>query len=293
MVIKYDADFVNSPLTCDSVNCLWSLYQMIYKYGFVFYRLAKWLESSREIAEIAVRGDKIKDLESDHARFAETRKGIEEILRLDFTGLGLRLTYKALLRFKEQRIQPSDPQHARRQYLETIMDIDRRLKDELENSWFKFISEDKAKLYNDQSPFGELVVNNFPSATADIKDAVECFALDKWTAAAHHCMGAIQVGLIVLAKDLGCTVDIFVDAWEDIINRVQGAVNALQKTKSKSDWKRMEPFYNEVISDLRAIQRAWRNPGAHFRRRYDEPEALKVLDRTKEFMQHLATRLQE
>lgn len=58
-------------------------------------------------------------------------------------------------------------------------------------------------------------------------------------------------------------------------------------------WKRLEAFYSELISDLRAVQKAWRNPDAHFRRPFTEAQALKVLERVRDFMQNLATRISE
>ena len=55
----------------------------------------------------------------------------------------------------------------------------------------------------------------------------------------------------------------------------------------------MEPFYTEAVLDLRAIKNAWRNPTMHFRRKYDESQALRVYETVGEFLGHLATRLHE
>src|SRR3989442_3450709 len=77
---RLDCAISGHQVSFDSVNCLWSLYEMIYKYGFAFYRLAKWLESMRSMSEILVRKDKIKDFKSEMERSVVAGEGIENIL---------------------------------------------------------------------------------------------------------------------------------------------------------------------------------------------------------------------
>jgi hypothetical protein len=62
---------------------------------------------------------------------------------------------------------------------------------------------------------------------------------------------------------------------------------------TKVRWKKVDGFYAEIVSDLRAIKVAWRNPDAHFRKPFNEAQARKVLDKVQDFMQHLATRIRE
>ena len=112
-------------------------------------------------------------------------------------------------------------------------------------------------------------------------------------------MGVVQVGLAALAKHLHIAVDPHVDDWNAIITKIEGAVTAKRRTatgpqaspRTKSNWKRIEPFYNEIISDIRAIKNAWRNPDAHFRRPFDEAQAKKVLEKVGDFMKNLADHL--
>jgi hypothetical protein len=68
------------------------------------------------------------------------------------------------------------------------------------------------------------------------------------------------------------------------------------KTKAtgvaKSNWNKQEAFCSEVISDVRDMRRAWRNPGFHFRLApIDESKAKKILDKTKDFMTTLTDNL--
>jgi hypothetical protein len=66
---------------------------------------------------------------------------------------------------------------------------------------------------------------------------------------------------------------------------IDGAVDNMKPpkdalTSKKSEWKQIEPFYSEVVSDARSVKDAWRNPTAHFRRQDDEFQAKKVLERS-------------
>src|SRR5262245_32040878 len=136
--------------------------------------------------------------------------------------------------------------------------------------------------FYDQPIFGEEVEAKFPEAINDIRDAGVCYAVGCSTAVVHHCMGVVQVGLIALANDLGLSLNIHLDTWENIIAAVERSVEAKRVSMHKAEWKEVEHFYSEATSDLRAIKNAWRNPTAHFRRRYDEQEGYKVVERTKE-----------
>jgi hypothetical protein len=95
---------------------------------------------------------------------------------------------------------------------------------------------------------------------------------------------------------MGNPIDLQTDDWNNIITKIEGAVIQKGKgataPKAKSEWKKVEPLYNEMISDVRAVKNAWRNPTAHFRRTYNEEQAEKVLRRVRDFMRNLATGLQ-
>jgi hypothetical protein len=172
-------------------------------------------------------------------------------------------------------------------------ELRRRIEGELKQRKFLYVALPKSAYYDQAELFGTLVANHFPSAIDDIIEAGNCFALGRWTATVHQCLGVMQIGLIALARHLKCSVNVHVDTWEDIIGKVQGGINAKRPTVTKARWKTLEPFYAEIVSDLRAVKVAWRNPDAHFRRPFDEAGALKVLEKVRDFMQNLATRVRE
>jgi len=105
-----------------------------------------------------------------------------------------------------------------------------------------------------------------------------------------------------LAAELNYAVDIYVDDWNEVIQQVESAIGKKKKAilssdppsrEEKSQWIQVEPVYNEVVSEIRAIKNAWRNPGAHYRYRrpYDQRDAKKILDKVGDLMRTLAEHL--
>jgi hypothetical protein len=136
------------------------------------------------------------------------------------------------------------------------------------------------------------VPEKFPSAIKHIEEAERCFALNRNTGCVFHLMGVMQVGLIELARHLRKPVDLF-DKWETLIGKVETGIDAKRSSMNSKRWRVVEHFYSEIVSDLRAVKNAWRNPTMHFRRTYDEAEAAKVKSKVKDFMLHLSLKVKE
>lgn len=183
-----------------------------------------------------------------------------------------------------------------------IKELIRQIEDDLSEVWFFHVPLSKVEFY-DRPYFGEDVESRFQEATDDMREAATCFALGRWTAVVHHCMGIVQVGMIELGKDLGCQLDKYLHDWNDMLTALGNAIEAKRvailggsKAKAlpdaKSRWAEREPFYHEVLSDVRDMKKAWRNPGFHFRLPpFDEAKAKKVLDKVCDFMKNLAENL--
>jgi hypothetical protein len=176
-----------------------------------------------------------------------------------------------------------------------LKEIRQRIEDDLKHVNFLLVPLSKVGYY-DQPFFGIEVEVKFPEALDDMREAGRCFALGRYSGVVLHCMGIVQCGLIKFAKPFRISIDIQMDDWNTIITKLDGAISERRKqilaanTKAaKSKWAKIEPYYAEVISDVRSIKSAWRNPGFHFRRRdFDEAKALKVLGHVKDFMTLLA-----
>lgn len=169
------------------------------------------------------------------------------------------------------------------------------ISDELVPLTFMFIPAAKAGYYKLPKKQFPKSWNAFPKARDDMADACKCYAINQNSACVFHCMGVAQVGLIALAKRLRVTVNLYVDMWNGIIIKIEEAIKKKHDavsgssvtTRTKSNWKKIEPFYSEAIIDIRAMKDAWRNPTAHSRRQYDEDEAKKILAKVSDFMENI------
>jgi hypothetical protein len=196
------------------------------------------------------------------------------------------------------RLLGSKPAWTNHQLAMDVKEVSQQIIDDLSELYFFHVPSVRVDFY-DKPIFGEKVERRFSSAIADIREAGNCFALGRWTGVVHHCMGAVQVGLTVLAEHLGISIDILVDDWNTIITKIEGAITVKRKDATraeatddqKSRWRRAQTFYNEIMIDVRAIKDAWRNPTAHFRRQYDETSSKKVLEKVGDFMRNLADNL--
>lgn len=199
-----------------------------------------------------------------------------------------------------QRIQDQWPHLVRQpeRLTHDVADLRSRIEDELKSVYFQLVPTSKVGYY-DEPFFGPEIETRFKPCVEDLREAGRCFALGRYTGVVLHCMGIVQVGLEALARNLRIRIDIQVDDWNAIITKIEGAIVPKKKKilgagspRQKSRWARVEPFYNDVISEVRAMKNAWRNPSFHFRRRdFDETKAKEVLDAVKNFMLNLQRNL--
>ena len=166
--------------------------------------------------------------------------------------------------------------------------LERLLQNELESTWFKFLSDEQAKYYQGPLLFGENVNKKFSPAATDIEEAGKCLALDRGTACVFHLMRVMEVGLKGLAAKLGIP---YAPSWESYLGQIDKRITAKHKTKG-INWKKDEPFYRDLLGLLIAVKISWRNPTMHVVRRYTPEEAEGVFDAVRAFMQALATKVE-
>ena len=110
-----------------------------------------------------------------------------------------------------------------------------------------------------------------------------------------HCMRVLEHGLKALAADVGETFD--TQQWAVIITIIEGRIKAMRTNgalgmdKAQKD-ARLQ-FLSEAAKDFAYFKDGWRNYVSHGRAAYDEHQAAGVLEHTKSFMNHSATRLSE
>lgn len=171
-----------------------------------------------------------------------------------------------------------------------IREVSSRIVQSLDSAHFLRLPERQAQYFVEPLHGWDSVIEQFPEATTSIEEASKCLALGRDTACVFHLMGVLQIALNHTAKSLRVKIDVRTATWNRILTDIESAIEAKRSTiKRKSAWKaRHEPFYAEVISDMRAVKNAWRNPTLHFWRTYTDEEATKIYDRTRELASTVA-----
>ena len=126
----------------------------------------------------------------------------------------------------------------------------------------------------------------FPRAHDEIQTAGRCYAYGEPTACVFHLMRVIDAGLRSVAASLAVSYD--ARNWSGIGQKIQSKMEEKYSTKT-DDWKRSEPFYASILTDIQAISRGHRNPVLHeLEKKYTEGEAHYLITVTGAFMVHLA-----
>jgi hypothetical protein len=165
-------------------------------------------------------------------------------------------------------------------------ELHNRLLDELDSRLFYVVGQDKAK-FLDQNWLSNSKINEaFPSAVPEFKRAGRCFAYTENTACVFHLMRVVDLGLRTVAASLQASYD--ARNWSGIADKINKLME--QKYQLKTDeWKKSEPFYASVLTDIQAISKAYRNEGVHDARRvYEEADADYLLTVVEHFMANLA-----
>ncbi len=127
------------------------------------------------------------------------------------------------------------------------------------------------------------------SVRDEFQRAGRCFAFGENTACAFHLMRIVEWAVKQVAQSLGSPSSIksLIDAADVIRSRME------EKYQTKSDdWKKTEPFYAQILGDIQAFSRGYRNDTAHnLERTYDEREAKYLLGVVENFAIHVIQEL--
>jgi len=162
---------------------------------------------------------------------------------------------------------------------------------ELKDRCFVFIPPHKAGAFEQDALFGNQVQQAFPSASRNIKDAGNCFALGLDNACVFHCMCVLEYGLHALANALGLSFT--VEQWHIILSQIESEIGKLADLPKSTQKLEDQEFYSRAAQEFRYFKDAWRNHVMHGRKVYTESDSDTVLRHVEEFMRHLSTRLRE
>ena len=162
---------------------------------------------------------------------------------------------------------------------------------ELQKRLFVFVPPERADTFDRDMLFGEMVEIGFPSASREIREAGNCYALGLNTACVFHCMRTLESGLRCLADRFGLKFEL--EQWQNVIEQIESKIEVLKSMPKSMQRVEDQEFYSKAAMQFAYFKDAWRNHVMHGRRSYDENEALRVFEHTGDFMLHLATKMHE
>jgi hypothetical protein len=157
---------------------------------------------------------------------------------------------------------------------------------ELRTRVFMSLSPDESRLHQKFAPMGRNVLECFPGAEYDIREAARCLALGHETAPVLHLMRVLEIGLAAMAVRFGVSFDY--RNWENIIGDIEKEIKAISAGKNKpADWKEQEALFADVAKEFRYFKNAWRNHAMHAREKYTLFEAKGIFQHVSGFMEAL------
>jgi len=147
------------------------------------------------------------------------------------------------------------------------------IKSELQSRVFYYVPGSMRDYY-DRNQFSDEVINKFPQAITDMKEAGKCFALGRNTAAAFHLVRVAEHGLNVICQEYGIQS---CDSWGKILQDLRGYAVDSQRKSRKSN---IMALHARIVG----VKDAWRDDTMHVNRLYDREEVEELFEFVKCFM---------
>jgi hypothetical protein len=166
-----------------------------------------------------------------------------------------------------------------------------RFYDEIKSTMFLYVGKDRQQFYTQPLiMFGEDLADKF-SIIHDVEEAGKSYAIGRNTACVFHLMRIMESGLRHLCGEAS-TYGISIPdpacnrSWDGWLKPIESELRKDRKLK-QSEWNSIEPVYAQVVSHIRTVSVAWRNPTMHVGIKYTGEEALDIFNATRGFMRHL------
>ena len=105
-------------------------------------------------------------------------------------------------------------------------ELNKRIEHELKGRKFYQLKPEVADLFDAAEPFGNGVALRFGSAVYDVREACNCFACERYTAAVFHLMRVLECALKQFAGMLGISYQINWDAYIKAVTKFLQTVDA-------------------------------------------------------------------
>jgi hypothetical protein len=169
------------------------------------------------------------------------------------------------------------------------------LRAEIKSRQFVYVPAHRTKFMQPRHFMSELTRESFPNARQEMAGAGRCHAVGEYTAAVFHCMRAVEIGLRVMAADLGVEFKFPLELadQENIIRGIESKIVAMKDRAKSAEKDADQQFYSEAAMQFRYFKDGWRVRAAHTRATYDEAQALAVIEHAATFLDGLSKRLKE
>jgi hypothetical protein len=262
---------------------------MLKAYAFKFANVCVTLESMKAPGALSPANAKPEVFLPSVGRLLKQATELDELVE-DIDVLRMSRTLRRLVKRLRESLR-GGPRVTEAKLVAIIGEVEEAILGELEGALFFAVSPSSEELYDQEELFGPKVNSNFgsPSSSFHIKEAGNCMALARWTAAVYHLMCVLEVGLDSMADALRLPAS--QKNWNTILDNIKTAIAALGPASGPT-WREDQVFFSTAALEFRLFK-PWRNDVAHGRAKVTEEEAKKVLTHVKSFMIHLSSRLKE
>lgn len=170
---------------------------------------------------------------------------------------------------------------------------------DLKKGHFVFVPSEKAKLLEQMPSQWEAVWEKISNCRFDTEEAVYSYCLGRNTASVFHSMRVAEHGLRRIAQKVGVKLTdkgkpqpIEFATWDKVITGIRNEITAARLLPQGPRKNRKLQFYSDAAENCIYMRDIWRNEVSHTRKRYNDEEALGVLNRVRDFMQLLVNRAQ-
>lgn len=166
-----------------------------------------------------------------------------------------------------------------------------RIIDDLDSRPLLCCTFQEQRLYETwETEFPEFWLKGDADVAYDLKEAVKCMALGRYTACVFHLVRPMETATRKVAKQMEVSIEYKDNSgflhWGVIANNIRDKLEKLRQ----SDQKEYEKWLR-VNGMLEFVRVAWRNEVMHPRSSYGENEAREVFDAVKAFLKHLAEKV--
>lgn len=263
---------------------------MLRIYAEKYIQLGAKIETAQNLFNqfgIAVEGEYILGMSPEDNK-AEREKALRDVLS-DLTEICISLNLSVSAALIDGRIDllPQTPAE-----LDILMHA---VITELKSKLFLFVPSESAKYYEIDGIVSELTKDRFPGASAEIRAAATCFALDQYTAAVFHAMRAAEIGIRALAEDAKVTLKHHIELadWQDIQRGLHEKITEIGRMPRSIKRDEDLEFYSQSAAQLQFFKDGWRVRVMHARSVYSQSQAQEALEHVRSFFDALSIRLAE